>query len=143
MNVTEKTDLWWNPKHPDQIALWESWIELGQNFFDAITAAPVPVDFRALRALKRSPLALDLYAWATYKAYSLQRRRAPQFVPWRGLMKQLGASYGDVDNFKKYAAAALKKVRIVYPGLKIVRRPGGIDVFPSPTAIKPIPSRRR
>jgi hypothetical protein len=36
---------------------------LGENFFEAITAAPVPLDMRVLKTLKRSPLALDLYAW--------------------------------------------------------------------------------
>lgn len=40
--------------------------ELGEDFFKMVTASPVPVDMRALRALKRSPLALDLYAWLTY-----------------------------------------------------------------------------
>jgi hypothetical protein len=40
-----------------QTALWESWIELGEKFFNAIIAAPVPADMRVLRALRRSPLA--------------------------------------------------------------------------------------
>jgi hypothetical protein len=61
MAVAPDGELWWHP-HPDQTALWESWIELGEKFFNAVIASPVPLDMRALRALKRSPLALDLYA---------------------------------------------------------------------------------
>jgi len=61
MQVAPKGEFWWNPKDPDQAALWGSWIELGADFFAAITAYPVPADMRALRALKGSALALDLY----------------------------------------------------------------------------------
>jgi len=36
--------------YPDQAALWESWIQLGEKFYSAVIASPVPVDMRALRA---------------------------------------------------------------------------------------------
>src|SRR5262249_53508445 len=67
MSVARRSVLWWDPKSPDQMDLWGSWVELSDDFFRAITASPVPLDLRALQALKRSPLALDLYAWATHK----------------------------------------------------------------------------
>jgi hypothetical protein len=63
MAVTDRTEFWWSHKEPDQAALWGSSIELSEKFFAAITAYPVPADVRALRALKSSALALDLYAW--------------------------------------------------------------------------------
>jgi hypothetical protein len=63
MQIATRGEFWWSPRDPTQGALWGSWIELGERFFEAITAAPVPLDMRALKALKRSPLALDLYAW--------------------------------------------------------------------------------
>ena len=44
--------LWWDERHPAQTTLGDSWIQLGEKFFEAITAAPVPVDMRALKALK-------------------------------------------------------------------------------------------
>lgn len=47
--VAPKGQLWWSEKQPDQGALWGSWIELGEDFYRAITTAPVPVDLRALR----------------------------------------------------------------------------------------------
>jgi hypothetical protein len=60
VGVAEQTHLWWSPKHPDQAALWGSVVTLSPGFFFAVTERPVPVDFRALKAL-RSPLALDIY----------------------------------------------------------------------------------
>jgi hypothetical protein len=67
MDIAPEGDFWWHPKQPNQRALFDSWIELGEKFYEAILAAPVPLDLRILKAIKRSPLALDLYAWATYK----------------------------------------------------------------------------
>jgi hypothetical protein len=81
--IAPKGELWWDVKKPEQATLWESWIELGEDFFNAVVAAPVPVDMRALRALKQSPLALDLYAWSTYRAFVVSRKGASQLVPWR------------------------------------------------------------
>jgi len=133
MPVTSVSELWWNPHKPSQSVLWESWVELGEKFFEAITAAPVPVDLRALQTLKSSALALDLYAWATYKALSVRRKGKPQFVPWRGLAAQFGAEYNDIQNFRRKAEAALLKIQTVYPGLALrsEKGSGGITVLPS------------
>ena len=129
MQVAPKGQMWWSEKHPDQGALWGSWIELGEDFYRAITAAPVPVDMRALRALKRSPLALDLYAWLTYEAFRAQHGRRPRFETWTQLHGHMGGEYADIDNFRKKAKAALTKIHAVYPGLKLGKRQGGIEVL--------------
>jgi len=142
MHVAPKGELWWDPKQPLQDDLWGSWIELGEDFFTAITASPVPVDMRALRALKRSPLALDLYAWASYRTFTVMKKGKPQFIPWAGLMMQLGTNYADRKNFKKKARLALRKVQTVYADLSLTYDAGGITIYPSRTAIPPQPSRR-
>lgn len=141
MEVTSQSSLWWDPHKPDQINLWGSWIELGEQFYAAITAAPVPVDLRALKALKRSPLALDLYAWSTHKAFAVSRKGKAQFVPWRGLAKQFGSEYANPMDFKRKAIYALQKIQAVYPGLCIEQVQGGINVLASSTpAIPSAPS---
>jgi len=131
MVIADESELWWSPKSPDQSALFLSWVELGEKFFNAITAAPVPVDIRALRVLKRSPLALDLYAWTTYKALAVARKGKPHFVPWRSLAQQFGADYSDIDDFKKQAKSALKNIQEQYKGLKLAQADGGIVILPS------------
>ena len=128
MNVSSRRELWWDPMHPEQVSLFGSWVELGELFFQAITEAPVPGDMRALRALKRSPLALDLYSWSTHKALTVARKGNSQFVPWVGLMRQFGTDYSEPKDFRKKAIAALKKIQAVYPGLKLQDAEGGIIV---------------
>lgn len=49
---------------------FESWVEFDEDFYNALTSSVVPVDTSVLRALKQSPLALDLHGWATYKAFA-------------------------------------------------------------------------
>ena len=80
-------------KHPAQTTLWDSWIQLSEEFFESITAAPVPVDMRALRALKRSPLALDLYAWTTYTAFQTKKTGQSRSMSWEWLHEQMGGEY--------------------------------------------------
>lgn len=137
MPVAPKGELWWDPKHPEQGALWGSYIILGEDFYEAIVAFPVPVDMRVLRALKRSPLALDLYAWVTWRVFRMQK---PTFIPWDGLMRQVGAEYGDVKDFKRKAKVALRKIHALYPGLKLGWKSGGFILYPSPTSVPALPA---
>jgi Plasmid encoded RepA protein len=138
MTVARKSLFWWNPRHPEQGTLWGSYVELSQDFFDALCAAPVPVDMRALRALKRSPLALDLYAWLTYEAYRARRTHAPRFENWTQMHAHMGGDYKNPDDFRRKAKLALRKIKVVYPGLKLGDRQGGIEVLPrSLTALTP------
>jgi len=131
MQIAPQGELWWDSKSPSQIGLWGSWIELGEKFYQAITAAPVPVDTRALRALKHSPLALDLYIWATHKVHSVLRRGKPQFVSWGGLMGQFGSDYSDLKDFRKKAISRLKMIQTVYPDLKLADVAGGLQILPT------------
>lgn len=66
--LADRSTLWWDAKTPEQAGLWESSVKLSETFYNEIIAHPIPVDMRAIRALKKSPLALDIYAWMTYRA---------------------------------------------------------------------------
>lgn len=118
--VASKAQLWWDPKSPDQSTLWQSTITLGEQFFDEITERPIPVHMDALRRLKRSPMALDIYTWLTYRMFYLRGKRA---IPWGALQLQLGSDYpmtaqGQRD-FKKKFIAHLKQVKTVYREAKV------------------------
>lgn len=144
MQIAPEGELWWDFRSPDQPALFGSWIELGEKFYDAIISAPVPLDKRALAALKRSPMALDLYAWATYKSFVLsQGSKREQFIPWRAFMVQLGSSYSDVKDFKKKAKATFRKVQAVYPSLDLEDTEGGFIIRAAAPAVAHQKSKRQ
>jgi hypothetical protein len=116
-NITKEYHLWWNPKNPEQTNLWQSTVTLGQDFFNEIIDRPVPIDMRAVRALKTSSLALDLYCWLTYR---LSYLKCQTEIPWSLLKSQFGSDYADTKQgryeFKRQLFNQLKKVVAVYNG---------------------------
>jgi hypothetical protein len=136
MQVAPEGEFWWDPKQPEQSVLWGSWIELGEKFYEAVMAAPIPYDMRALRALKRSPLALDAYAVLNYRAHTAKE---PVFLSWELLMKQFGSELGTASNFRLKMVPTLRKVLSVQPHLKVVQVKGGLVIYPSRPAIAPRP----
>jgi len=129
--VADGYQLWWDLKQPSQPVLWESTITLGERFFEEITTHPVPVSMEALQRLRRSPLALDLYTWLTYRMSYL---RTPTKVPWAALHQQLGADYHNIWHFKPEAIQALAKIAAVYP-VAVEPEREGLVLKPSPTHI--------
>lgn len=137
ISVADDWDLWWSPRCASddaagQISLFQSWVKLSEKFFNQVVDRPVPIDLRAIAALKKSPLALDLYAWSTYRMSYLGHRTE---IPWKALQMQLGANYADtpqgVRDFKKKIIAALVKVSLVYPDLRASEGERGILLQPS------------
>jgi hypothetical protein len=131
MRVAKGYTLMWDVKTPHQGDLWGSSVKLDREFFETITSAPVPVDVRALRALKRSPLALDLYALCCYEAHRVSKSGRGRVIPWRSLMRQLGADYAGehaARNFGVKARAALRKVEAVMPTLILDHNKSGLAV---------------
>ncbi|MEM6254823.1 MAG: replication protein RepA [Cyanobacteria bacterium P01_D01_bin.156] len=143
MQIAPEGEFWWNFNEPEATSLFGSWIELGEKFYEAIVTSPVPMDKRALGALKQSPMALDFYAWSTYKTFSLsQGKKKEQFIPWRSFMAQMGADYSDVKNFKRKIKEAITKVQVVYPDLKIDDAHGGFIIKQSRPAVSQKPPKR-
>lgn len=138
MEVAPKSELWWNIKNTQQQSIFESWLELGEDLFNAITANPVPLDFRAAISLKQSPLALDIYILLCYEAFKAHKGGKTRFIPYASLHEQMGTSYSDIKDFKKRFKGALRKVRIVSPTIHIIEEDGGIRIVPdSLPVIKP------
>jgi hypothetical protein len=130
MEVTSKGEMWWDFKQPNQNDLFSSWVELGETFYEAIIAHPVPLDMRTLQALKSSSMALDLYAWLAYRSHRVNRAKKPAFIAWKLMHQQFGAGYENAKDFKRYAKVALRKVLAVYHHLKVEEVHGGIKISP-------------
>lgn len=133
MTIVKSYDLWWGPKQPDQGNLWDSTIKLNQDFFEEIVTRPIPIDMRALKALKGSAMALDIYTWATWRTFTAKGKKV--FIPWPLLQAQFGSNYADSKqgryNFKQNFLTQLTKVKTVYPGLNMSELNKGILLLPS------------
>jgi hypothetical protein len=133
LDVASSSQLWWDPKDPHQLGLFQSTVTLGESFFEEIIERPIPVDVATLRLLRRSPLALDLYVWMTYRNSYLDR---PVEIPWEGLHAQFGADYRLIRQFKPHVTAALAKVHRAYPEARFETSSKGLRLIPSPTHIR-------
>ena len=120
LSISDKSAVFWHPKKVDQPALWDSTLELSGGFFKEIVEAPVPVNLDVFHALSRSPLAMDIYTWLTYRMFVLRRSGRPDTrIPWEALMAQFGAGYANTDrgllDFKANFRKRLKEVLLYYP----------------------------
>lgn len=142
--VAPNRELWWDSSPIDQTVLWGSWIELGADFFDSIMKSTVPCNMRAIRELRRSPLALDLYMLCNWIGSNLlDSKKKDHFISWQMLSQQLGGDYSDTNNLKKAVQQEMRKVKLMHPELKAsccTRRIsgklyGGVLILPSMPAI--------
>lgn len=133
--MAEKYNLWWQPREPDQVALWESTLTLSGAFFEEAIRSPVPVDMRALRVLRRAPMALDIYVWLTYRMSYLRRRTV---IPWEALRLQFGAEYDRLVDFRVNFKKQLKMVLLVYPDAKAIPTDSSLELRPSPSHIRKV-----
>lgn len=131
-SIVDRYQLWWQPKEPAQAALWQSSLTLNKQFFDEVTQAPVPVDMRALKALKQSPMALDIYTWLTYRMSYL---RQPTVIPWETLQLQFGAHYKRTRDFRRFFIERLKAVSAIYPNANVEPTSDGLKLRPSKSHI--------
>ena len=80
--IARRTEFWWNERKPDEQTLWESKIELSEDFFNEIIRHPVPLDMNTLTALKRCSLGLDIYLWLVCTAPSRSSGRCSSPGGW-------------------------------------------------------------
>ena len=138
--VADKHEFWWDPKRPEESALWGSRIELGEKFFNEIVRHPVPLDMNILKALKRSSLGLDLYLWLSYRTFSLT---GPLRLPWKHLYRQFGVDPAKADDnvtvqaFRKECLRELIKIKTAWPELNYSTAKGVLILFPSKPSVTP------
>jgi len=130
--LADRSVLWWHSKDPEQIGLWKSTVTLSEQFFNEVIDRPVPIDMRAMKALKQSPMALDIYTWLTYRMSYLKR---PTVIPWDAVATMFGSNYKQLKHFKQAFIEELRRVMVVYPQVRVEVTDDGLMVKPSPTHI--------
>jgi len=129
---------WWQPQAHEEAGAWQSRLQLSEPFFKECLDHPLPVDLRAMRVLRQSPLALDIYIWLTHRMSYLSKRTT---IPWVSLSGQFGAGYAQTDqglrDFKRAFLRELKNVVALYPEAKLSASRNGLVLYPSPTHVLP------
>lgn len=128
---------WWSDTS-HQFALWQPRILLSPTFFTILRDRAVPVNLRAMTALSQSPLAMDLYVWASYRADVL--REKPVLVPWGALYQQFGSDCY-LHKFQENFRRALSRVLVVYPELKAKAVRSGIELQAFNSSVPRLPAR--
>lgn len=137
MNVASSFELWHaNRDDPHAEPLFPSTVRLSGDFFDEVMGHPVPVDIGALRALRGSPLRLDIYCWLTYRMSYLRRSST---ISWETLRAQFGSDLADTkqgrSQFKKDFTKHLVEVLVVYREAKVDVTDAGVVLHRSPTHV--------
>jgi Plasmid encoded RepA protein len=83
----------WYHCRPEQTVLsseFENVIVLSDEFYEEITAHPIPTDLEAVKVLAGAPAVLDLFLWLSYRcSLATQEEAIPLFGAF-GLAQQVG-----------------------------------------------------
>ena len=132
----EQFEAWMPNKTERQRSLWPGKILLSESYFNSLIESAVPLDVRALHALRGSALALDIYTWLAHRLHRIEGR--PHILHWKSLRDQFAQEYSGIEavkNFKNEFLPALQKVSSVYTKAKVLRVKGGIQLYASPPPI--------
>lgn len=136
--LSDQGILLWNSKKPDEPSLWESTITLSEAFYRECMDYAVPFDLRVLHRL-RSPLAIDLYLWLTWRMFILRR---PTLIPWTSLRFQFGVGYPataqGMAHFREEFHRCLHDIQALYPAARLSSEKNGLKLFPSPSHVRAV-----
>lgn len=116
-SIIKKMDLWWDKESSE---ITDSTLEVDQDFADLLLNHAVPLHRDAYMNLceTNSPLAMDVYSFLTYRAYTLEESGLSQArMAWIELMKQTGTGLVKMSRFIEDFEIAIERVKRVWPGL--------------------------
>ena len=110
-------------------------IMLSPTFYESLLDHAVPLDPRAIVALHKSPLALDLYTWLSHRLYRINRITGER-ISWQALRQQFGQEYDRDRDFRRRMVESLRDVQAVYPSARIEEVEGALILLPSPPPVR-------
>lgn len=132
----EQFDAWVSRRPSNQRTLWPGVMVLSEGYFQELAVHGVPLDNRALGALKGSALALDIYTWLAHRLHRIEGR--PVILHWKSIREQFAQEYTGKNrdkDFKEKFVPALHSALTVYPKAKVKQVLGGLMLQASPPPI--------
>lgn len=131
MRICDFCELCWDSKSELQGV-----IRLSEQFYQELTWRAVPIRWDSIVKLRRSPLAVDVYIWLTYRSMTLVKQTC---IPWVELEKQFGSNYRHTRHFEDKFIKSVNSVKRVYPELNAIPLRGrGLLLMPYPPDILPV-----
>ena len=90
----------WTQRDGASIGLWPGAMTLSGEFYTTLLEHAVPLDPRAIAALQKSSLALDVYTWLAHRLCRVRKEGGVK-LSWTNLRQQFGQEYGCSKDFKK------------------------------------------
>ncbi|MFK3741575.1 replication protein RepA, partial [Massilia sp. TN1-12] len=117
----------WLHNEDEQRSFWPASVAFSDEYYQTLVTHAVPIDMRALMALKGSSLAMDVYVWLAERLHRINGR--PLILHWVNLRAQFGQEYQGKEadkDFRKKFLPALQAALSVYPQAKVKQVTGGL-----------------
>jgi hypothetical protein len=133
----------WSDFEGGQRAVWPGRLVLSEKYYRSLDGSAVPLNHTALKALRGSALALDIYAWLAHRLHRI-RDRSGTFVSWPSLKQQFGDEYSEDNdgraNFRREFLRVIHIVKSLYPTARVhectdQRKSCGLTLLCSPPPI--------
>jgi hypothetical protein len=108
--------------------------KLSEQFYQQLTDHPVPLDEAAVRAISNNSMALDIYAWLSYRLHAL---KGVTPISWTALKGQFGSGYDSIHHFRTFFKENLRLALAVYRHARLEVTERGVDLFPSRPPVAP------
>jgi Plasmid encoded RepA protein len=117
-NFLREATIWYNrpaSQAPSSEA-FENVIVLSDEFYQEITAHPIPTDLGAIRVLSSASATLDPFMWLSYRCFSANGEEEVPIFAARRLAAQLGnVEYSRPRRFRQKLEALLDVIRGMWP----------------------------
>lgn len=111
-------------------------IVLTEGFFEHLRRHAVPLNEHAIRQLRDSPTALDLYTWLAYRLPRIASKRPAQ-LSWQQLAVHFGNDGHNIRKFRQTVRDAWERhVSAVYPQARAEFDSSMIKLHPSPAPLQ-------
>lgn len=128
--------VWFKRKKTDEVAsiTFKDW------FVDEIMGSAIPYQKEAIKSLRGSSLALDLYAWIAWRSHTLNRSpRKQATIKLEDFAYQFGLSYSRDCDLKRDLKKAYREVKALYPEAQFFITPSGITLHGSKETVSSNP----
>lgn len=99
IQIAKEGEIW--VKNDSSRPIWGGKVTLSQDFFKEVIETPVPLYLDIMDKLKGSALAMDIYAWLSYRLFTLKSKGHFEVkIPWESLQSQFGSNYGQAIEHK-------------------------------------------